>query len=207
MKNINSKIIIIVLVILVLGLTGYIVYDKVLLTQNNNENINDINNNESINNTNANGTLNQDTKGKIYIKRNGIIALEEIPADIVGKYVHSENKDDYFILNSDGTAMVNFQSGDNGIVVTNDQLTYQLTYNENIIVLELYTNAGPKPFNLIMMGDQHISDGGFATTRTTPSANIGTVYTKVNHEKRTNSSLFFVKKMSKILISLTLQHS
>lgn len=165
MKNKNIIIIIIILTLLVLGLTGYIVYDKVLLKENNN----------NVYNNNA-----QDTTGKIYVKRDGVINLEEAPADIVGRYVRSSNEDDYFILKSDGTAIVGFVSDDNGMVVTNDKMTYQLTYNGNFIVLELYTKEGPTPISPIFVGSTHISGGGFSTVIMTPSANPGEVYTKID---------------------------
>lgn len=163
MNNKNSKIIIIVLTLLVIGLSSFIVYDKVF--SNDNQNINN-NETESTNKEN----LSQDTTGKIYIKRDGIIALEEVPNDIVGKYANSE--DDYFILNSDGTAMaINNQR--------TYQFTYQLTYNQDQFILELYSdNSNEFYYSAFMYGKKHIAGSGATAILMTPSSNPDKLYIK-----------------------------
>ena len=168
MNNKKFKITIIILTFLVIGLSGYTVYDKVFL--------NDINENESNNNSNYNETSNQNTTGKINIKRDGVVSLEKVPTDIVGKYVYSEN--DYFILNSDGTA-----------IASNDSITYnftyQLTYNKNQILVELYDNTSNgfyySPF---MIGTTHAAGSGATAILMTPSAMTEKVYIKAaNNEE------------------------
>ena len=200
MNNKNLKIIVLVLTIIILGLTSYIIYDKVISkdngnivdkTNNDNNIVDENNNNDNIvDETNNNEIQNQDSSGKIYIKRNGVIALEEVPSDIVGKYVNKEAKDDYFILNSDGTAMVNYPTGGNEMV-TNNELTFQLTYtNSDIVVLELYTTTGNQPYSPIRIGRAHSSSPTspagytFSTTEHTPTANLGelVVYERVENK-------------------------
>ena len=168
MNNKKFKITIIILTFLVIGLSGYTVYDKVFL--------NDINENESNNNSNYNETSNQNTTGKINIKRDGVVSLEKVPTDIVGKYVYSEN--DYFILNSDGTAIASNDS-------TTYNFTYQLTYNKNQILVELYDNTSNgfyySPF---MIGTTHTSGSEATAILMTPSAMTEKVYIKTaNNEE------------------------
>lgn len=179
MKNQPKNIIIVILIIVVLGLMGYIMYDKVL--QDNNVD-NSINNTPNENESNNKESLNQESKGKIYIKRDGVLTLEEVPTGIVGKYVNNEIKDDYFILDSDGTAVISFPSGDRGTIVTNQKLTYQLTYTKYIVYLELYTSEGAEPPSPIMIGQPTQGGYSFAPTMMTPSAGAGRyVYDKVEN--------------------------
>lgn len=168
----KRNIIIIILTLLVLGLVGYIVYDKVLLKENNSN----VDNNFV--NTNNNNT--QNSNGKIYIKRDGVISLEAVPTNIVGKYVNKVDKNDYFILNSDGTAIVSFPTGGRGYVAINDQVTFQLTYHPNSlsysdeVTVELYNKSGINPFSPMRIGMKD-SNGNykFTVTEPTPTANVG----------------------------------
>ena len=184
-KN-NNKIIIYLLIVINLILSVLCILfatDTISLKFNDvdnseiNENATENNkDNNEINNSNYNETSNQNTIGKINIKRDGVVSLEKVPTDIVGKYVYSEN--DYFILNSDGTA-----------IASNDSITYnftyQLTYNKNQILVELYDNTSNgfyySPF---MIGTTHTAGSGATAILMTPSAMTEKVYIKAaNNEE------------------------
>lgn len=172
----NKKIIILLVVFIILTLLfgGYIVYDKIVQKSNNN--------NPNIDQSLTNETNNENTSKKIYIKRDGIVNLENVPNNIIGKYVNKDSKDDYFILNSDGTAIVSFPSGDKGTIITNDKITFQLTYYQgtfNPVILEFYTESGTSPYSPIRIGNKYEENYVFSVTESSPTANIGTfIYEK-----------------------------
>lgn len=148
---------IIILVIIVIALTTIIVMDKL----NNNDKNNKVTDNTT--NVTENNIKDDDT-----VKKDESI---KIPNNLVGKYVNKNDKADYFILKSDGTAEIAFATGDgNRPIATNEDAKFKILYlSEAEIIIEFYN--GTIPFSPIKIGN--ISDNGFifADTQTGPENN------------------------------------
>lgn len=80
--------------------------------------------------------------GKILIKRNGTFSWEDVPNDILGRYVsfyNGEVGDEYFILNKDGSVNAMMRTG-KGLHEFNGY--FQLNYlNDLDVRLELYSDS------------------------------------------------------------------
>lgn len=131
-------------------------------------------------------------KGKILVKRNGKITLENVPTNLIGTYVNKDDSNDYFTINGDGTFYITAANGDsndnNGRSVYNqNNASYQLTYihsnassidpeidDENVMI-EFYTNTYngwlPSPFRLGSKTAE--GDYVFSVLENTPSASMG----------------------------------
>ena len=132
-----------ILIVIILVLAAYFI-----LIKDDSGEVNNNQNNSQIGGENDNSQNNSQTgensTGKIYIVRDGVAKLEKVPDNIVGKYVNNEFDEDYFVLNSDGTAEATWYSGcssDCGDVkdyFEKNELTFKLTYNDdNSVTLEL----------------------------------------------------------------------
>jgi len=191
-----------IIAIMVIAIMGYCIYTmsnnlKTLEKENQELSNSEINNAETDNKVESNKTEEdtniqdeetpnddaqpkEDTTGKIYIKRNGITTLEEVPTELVGKYVNSNSSEDYFTINADGTVSLSVPSGGGpSYIYTENEVELQLTYIPNSsfgeIILEFYDKTDSNNKQLIspfIYGEKN-NEGKyrFATLTHTPSAN------------------------------------
>ena len=179
-KSNGSLVVVALLCLLIGGVGGYFITTNYL-------NKHDVSQEKEDNQTSEEKQNEIDTTGKIYIKRNGIMSLENVPSDLVGTY--SNNAGGTFTINSDGTIKITESNGDgndhNGQSIYDKiNSSFQITYipnGEGDIILEIYTKANngwlPGTFRL----GQKDNDGNysFALFENTPSANAYEfVYTK-----------------------------
>ena len=164
---------VIVLSILVVGVIGYLFYDKAIL-KTNNETQQSQNNNSQI----EENQIDVSESGKVYVKRNGTMSLESVPSNLVGTYENIGGG--YFTINSDGTLYILEYNGDsddhNGkSIYDKDNSSFQITYisNSEDIILEIYTKTNngwlPSPFRLGRK--DYNGNYSFALLENTPSAN------------------------------------
>ena len=184
-KNNGKGFLIAILSTLLVASVCFIGYDKLFkkeATSNcNQENTNlDNNSNSKDVEKKDDDKANIDTTGKIYVKRNGISNLENVPDDLVGTY--EDKSGSYFKINGDGTIYIlegNGDSDDHGgkSIYDQDNCSFQITYIPNSstgdIILEIYTmtNNGwlPSPFRLGKKDNN--GKYSFATLENTPGVN------------------------------------
>ena len=87
----------------------------------------------------------------------------------------NHDSNEYIQLNSDGTAIVSYETG-GGPAKINDSMTYQLTYYKggfDPVILELYSESGPTPVCTMMIGYKMDGIYKFSVTESTPGSNLG----------------------------------
>lgn len=156
-QNNNKGVIALLIVIIVILLALCVLFATGTISFNSNK-VNDNDTNENIND-NSDDQLNN--------KNN--INLDNIMYDyndkILGKYVNKNNKDDYFILYSDGKADMSYPSGDRGTYVKKEKINYGITYNESVVILNFYDlSETESPIKIGLLND---SSYVFAHTTTT----------------------------------------
>ena len=160
--------IIVILVVIIIALTTIIIMDK--LDDNENKTSNDNTNVTENNNIKDNDNTVTDNNKENEVSENKEESIK-IPNNLVGKYVNKNNKDDYFILKSDGTAQLSFITGDgNRPIATNEVAKFKILYlSEYEIIIEFYN--GTIPFSPIKIGNTSNNGFIFADTQTGPGNN------------------------------------
>lgn len=117
-------------------------------------------------------------ENKIYITRNGVKSLENVPSELVGKYVADNASGDYFIINANATLEMPHITGcsdcSEDAKTYYDNLSFELVYTPNSSVGEvtlIINNANEYVSSYKRIGKKVNGTYEFVLTENTPTSN------------------------------------
>lgn len=184
MENKNQKSVIIVLSIVIIILMATCMFfatDKINLKKDNKT---ETNSTEEKENKDNNSTGNASLDKNVVIIENGKIISNEIPQELVGKYVNTNSKDSYIELSNENIAVSEPTGSGTTNVFENDAVKvniYYLKYNDytkqQYIIIEFYVeNDGynnKRVYTYIGQKSSHDNKFEFKSVESTPMAGEG----------------------------------
>lgn len=184
MENKNQKSVIIVLSIVIIILMATCMFfatDKINLKKDNKT---ETNSTEEKENKDNNSTGNASLDKNVVIIENGKIISNEIPQELVGKYVNTNSKDSYIELSNENIAVSEPTGSGTTNVFENDAVKvniYYLKYNDytkqQYIIIEFYIeNDGynnKRVYTYIGQKSSHDNKFEFKSVESTPMAGEG----------------------------------
>lgn len=184
MENKNQKSVIIVLSIVIIILMATCMFfatDKINLKKDNKT---ETNSTEEKENKDNNSTGNASIDKNVVIIENGKIISNEIPQELVGKYVNTNSKDSYIELSNENIAVSEPTGSGTTNVFENDAVKvniYYLKYNDytkqQYIIIEFYVeNDGynnKRVYTYIGQKSSHDNKFEFKSVESTPMAGEG----------------------------------
>ncbi len=184
MENKNQKSVIIVLSIVIIILMATCMFfatDKINLKKDNKT---ETNSTEEKENKDNNSTGNASIDKNVVIIENGKIISNEIPQELVGKYVNTNSKDSYIELSNENIAVSEPTGSGTTNIFENDAVKvniYYLKYNDytkqQYIIIEFYVeNDGynnKRVYTYIGQKSSHDNKFEFKSVESTPMAGEG----------------------------------